>query len=250
MDLHQISSYVEYKDTRNYMQDIAKVLGKLQQAYLSKQPHDWHRGVMVDGSSLDSPVLEDIADGEIASVDYSEQIFITPWGEVSIANKTADEVYDAIQKLSPEPVTQPKYEDDLLDGFNNEHAHRLMRLLDDATELFTTLKSNITHGVTSPVLLYPHHFDLALAWFPSGADEPQVTFGFSTGDDSIEQPYFYILSWPDEKQLAQLALPDFAAHESDSFKGVLITTSDLAKSNQPETELLQLFEATVAKLTV
>ena len=75
------------------------------------------------------------------------------------------------------------------------------------------------HRETSPVQLWPHHFDWALSWF-SGRPIPddgsptgyrsveQMMFGFSTGDVSIDEPYLYILAYPFADEWLETKLPD------------------------------------------
>ena len=54
------------------------------------------------------------------------------------------------------------------------------------------------HGVSISVPCWPDHFDLAVAVMIDGAPAAgaQVTLGFSPGDGSIDEPYFYITPWP------------------------------------------------------
>ena len=70
---------------------------------------------------------------------------------------------------------------------------------------------------SSPVHLFPHHFDLAVTWFsgrlipgkdpsdPESADE-QMTFGFVTGDRGVEDAYFYATAYPTPNELHRSAI--------------------------------------------
>ena len=55
------------------------------------------------------------------------------------------------------------------------------------------------NGPQTPLVLWPHGFDLSTIWFVDGMDEsndPQVCFGFSPGTPDVGQPYFYFYAWP------------------------------------------------------
>jgi hypothetical protein len=92
------------------------------------------------------------------------------------------------------------------------------------------------HGLraeSSPVQLWPHHFDLAVLWFsgrrvpeqdpddPEYADE-QMNFGFSTGDEGIQAPYFYVTAYPQPEGWTEAKLVDGAHWHRDSWTGALL----------------------------
>ncbi|MCP5114993.1 MAG: hypothetical protein GY953_29535 [bacterium] len=60
--------------------------------------------------------------------------------------------------------------------------------------------ANAIAGVagSSPVLCWPHHFDIAALITLSGSGENARTIGagLSPGDGSYSQPYFYVSPWP------------------------------------------------------
>ncbi|HVA11241.1 MAG TPA: DUF5996 family protein, partial [Candidatus Dormibacteraeota bacterium] len=88
-------------------------------------------------------------------------------------------------------------------------------------------------GLTSPVLLYPHHFDLSLVWFPHD-DERQLAIGFSTGDQTIAEPYLYLTAYPEPPGFTKLAVPEGAYWQSDGFSGAILPYARLSGSSDPE----------------
>jgi hypothetical protein len=106
-------------------------------------------------------------------------------------------------------------------------------------------------GKTSPVQLFGHHFDLSLSWFSGrlveGVDPAdlesateQMTFGFSTGDDSFAEPYFYATAYPEPDGFVGSPLPDPAFWNNQGFSGAVLLYSALRESGSP-TELLAKF---------
>ena len=81
---------------------------------------------------------------------------------------------------------------------------------------FDAVKSSLTEGVTSPIFLYPHHFDLSLVWFPLD-DEKQLAIGFSTGDETITEPYLYFTAYPEPKTFTELKLPTTTHWQQTGF---------------------------------
>jgi hypothetical protein len=109
-------------------------------------------------------------------------------------------------------------------------------------------------GETSPVQLWPHHFDLALLWFSGrkvpgvdpadeeNADE-QMNFGFSTGDEGMPEAYFYITAYPWPAGITDAPLPPGAVWHTKSWKGALLRYESLVGMEQPEEKLLAYLRA-------
>jgi hypothetical protein len=102
---------------------------------------------------------------------------------------------------------------------------------------------------TSPVQVFPHHFDLAMSWFSGrfvpgvapadweAADE-QLTFGFLSGDQTIPDAYFYITAYPFQEVLMDTRLPEKAYWHTGDFTGAVMTYETLRRSKNPEMLLL------------
>lgn len=54
------------------------------------------------------------------------------------------------------------------------------------------------HEADLPVPCWPDHFDLAVVVHlpPPAVTDGQITLGFSPGDGTIPEPYFYVTAWP------------------------------------------------------
>ena len=85
---------------------------------------------------------------------------------------------------------------------------------------------------TSPIQVWPHHFDLSMLWLPGEkipgqdhADEEssdkQINFGFAFGDGGIPEPYFYITAYPTPEALPAVALPAGTDWLTENFNGPL-----------------------------
>jgi hypothetical protein len=105
---------------------------------------------------------------------------------------------------------------------------------------------------SSPVMLWPHHFDLAMMWLPGenipGHDpddeenaDKQMNFGFTFGDAGIAQPYFYVTAYPLPEAFADFALPAGTNWHTEGFSGAVLHYRTLLQNSDPTAYLLNLW---------
>ena len=106
---------------------------------------------------------------------------------------------------------------------------------------------------TSPIQVWPHHFDLSMVWLPGAriagtdpADEEaadkQMNFGFLFGDGSIGEPYLYVTAYPQLEALQATPLPAGAEWHSDGFQGAVLRYNELTRSENPAAHLRALWQ--------
>ena len=106
---------------------------------------------------------------------------------------------------------------------------------------------------TSPIQLWPHHFDLSMLWLPGekipGQDpddeeyaDKQMNFGFTFGDAGIPEPYFYVSAYPQPDALPSIDLPVGTVWHTDGFNGAVLTYRNLLESRDPFGYLLDLWQ--------
>lgn len=114
-----------------------------------------------------------------------------------------------------------------------------------------TIRSRIREE-TSPVQLWPHHFDLSILWLPGEkiADQDpqdeeysdkQMNFGFTFGDDGNPEPYFYVTAYPLPEGFPSLQLPPGTRWLTDGFNGAVLPYRSLTESGDPIGCLLDLW---------
>ena len=105
---------------------------------------------------------------------------------------------------------------------------------------------------TSPIQLWPHHFDLTMAWLPGekvpGQDpeneeyaDKQMGFGFVLGDETIPEPYFYVTAYPLPDAFPSLPLPTGTVWQTTGFNGAVLPYRFLTASRDPRSYLLELW---------
>ncbi len=223
--------------TRNYLQDVVKVLGSLQLAFLPVNEHDWHYGLQVTSRGISTQELT-IGGLQIkASLDlFRSKVRIgdTNW---LLEDYDAPEILNNIwawlaahdQNVELEA---PKFSVET-SSFDAKQATNYANALWWLEARFKTVKSSLATGLASPILLYPHHFDLSLSWFPRN-DSQQFGLGFSTGDDTIKEPYLYLTLYPEAVNFTSSKLPPGAYWQTAGFSGAILPYRALQMAEDSE----------------
>lgn len=109
----------------------------------------------------------------------------------------------------------------------------------------------------SSVRCWPHHFDLASLITVEEAKGPEkartIGVGFSPGDGSYDQPYFYVTPWPYPRADALPALPAGVRWHTSGWTGAVLTAEQVISkpaSRQPAVVLEALRSAIIACRTL
>ena len=141
-------------------------------------------------------------------------------------------------------------------GYTAECAQDMAYALNSVSAAMESFRAGIREE-TSPVQLWPHHFDLAMLWLPGGkvpgkdpADEEhadqQMNFGFTFGDEGIPEPYFYITAYPLPDAFPNLELPAGTAWHAEGFNGAALPYRSLIENADPHRYLLDLWNGLLA----
>ncbi len=227
----QDTNFDDVTSTRNYLQDIAKVVGKFQQVFLEPEVHYWHVGLVPTASGFKSQAYqlgnsthEIIVDIEHALIQSPEKSWTL--GAVSPRQLFADLSDWLNQKHDDKSMDLPSFKIDEV-AYDASHALYVMRLLSESHLRLAAQAAKLQEGTQSPILLYPHHFDVSLSWYPKHAQ--QFTLGFSTGDDSVGEPYYYVTAYPEPLQFKSQPLPEGAYWQSQGFSGGVFRRSEAEK---------------------
>jgi hypothetical protein len=223
--------------TRNYIQEVAHVLSALQRALVKRDPHDWRYGLEVGPRGLLTQPLK-IGSKEVrASLDLVRHKVRLEGNAWPLRDYAAPEILKHIQMwLQGQKVnaliSQPEFASGVR-HFDRHQADLYAEALWWMDGQFRVLKSSLKGGLTSPVLLYPHHFDLSLVWFPHD-DERQLAVGFSTGDQTIAEPYLYLTAYPEPAGFTKLDIPKGTFWQTAGFSGAILPYAVLSASADPK----------------
>ena len=250
--------------TRDALQAYARVLGAWLKTCRPKRKHWWHASLR--------PSLNGITTGVVhAGIDFELELNLkenllhgrTSNGEslTEILNgqsaaELATSIHDFLiaagidNQFIPE---QSQHSTSRFTGYLAEHAVTLAGTLNSVATAMELFRAGIREE-TSPIQLWPHHFDLSMLWLPGekipGQDtaneeysDKQMNFGFTFGDEGIPEPYFYVTAYPLPDALPKLPLPAGTIWQSEGFSGAVLTYQSLLKNSDPTNYLIDLWNS-------
>lgn len=176
--------------------------------------------------------------------------------EINLEQSTiADFTYKLLEILNSYEIKVDKLDDNFFVEeeliYDRNEIVNLWNLFRQVYFLFLELRSS-TLFETSNINFWPHHFDLALLIFSSktidGQDlanwdksREQMNFGLSSGDEGIQQPYFYVTAYPFNKTLMDIDIPKYAEWHTEDWNGLVIKLDKIANQEANMATLLNLF---------
>ncbi len=100
----------------------------------------------------------------------------------------------------------------------------------------------------SPVRCWPHHFDLGCLYSLDQKENPEeaksISVGFSPGDGSYNEPYFYVNPWPypDPKKITFPKLPSAAHWHKEGWIGAVLTASQIIKESTAKAQAAHVID--------
>jgi len=73
------------------------------------------------------------------------------------------------------------------------------------------------------------------------SSDKQMNFGFTFGDESIPEPYFYITAYPLPDAFPGLSLPPGATWHNQGFSGAVLLYRSLLENDYPADYLVNLW---------
>ena len=257
----------DWKDTRDTLHKYAQMVGAIREKLSKPHPHWWHISLRISDRGLTTtPIqrelnnpgqtIEFIFDLEnsylIIESNYREakRIKLTGQSLCALCDETCSLLSDIGIK---QPVDKEHYSDGKKMVYDEAAVKKYWKALKEIDRIFNMFRAELP-GQKSPVQLWPHHFDVSMSWYSGRlvpgkdpndpeASKEQMMFGFSTGDETIPDAYFYILTYPVPEKFPDFELPEDAKWLTGSFTGAVMMYEDVINSDNPEGKLLNYFRA-------
>jgi len=217
-------------------------------AYTTRSLHAANRQAFAVGLDIETLTLLGIEDGAV-----SARLSLDGLGYEEAAEWVDEQLVE--QRLTPIADTAVAY--DLPDSvvrinrYSGEGVKSALRALAGWIELgnqllvdFAARHKDIDPG-PSPVRCWPHHFDLATYVSLEDGDPETargIGVGLSPGDQSYDQPYFYISPYPTPAASAFPEPPSPGHWHTASFVGAAVTATQLLSTDEPQPAAAQFVE--------
>jgi hypothetical protein len=250
----------DWQPTRDSLHRVARIIGTLRAKHAPVSKHWWHITLHVSARGLTTmpfPVAEQMLELSLDLVDHAVAVDSSDgWRQqIPLRGQTSASLCDALMRGLDEHKTKvatgmlAQVTDATPLPYDPEAAVRYRRAINSIAGVFAAFQGKLRQE-TSPIQLFPHHFDLAMNWFSGrlvpgvdpadeeSADE-QMNFGFSTGDEAIPDAYFYATAYPQPDGFTDLTLPDGAYWHTEGFTAAILPYAALVDSDRPADRLLE-----------
>lgn len=253
-----------WRGTRATLQAHARLLGALRRALAPPEPHWWHVSLEPVAEGLRSawlPLTPELAFESTIDLEAHRLRVSTSDGrgwalplDGPAAPRLASDLLDLLASLGRRPTLDlPARDGNEPWDYDRLAAGAWWQAVRAMTGVFAAFSAELP-GRSSPIQLWPHHFDLALTWFsgrrapgvdPDDAEmaEEQMTFGFSTGDATIAEAYLYANAYPWPEGLTEARLPAPASWFEGAWTGSLLRYAALREASDPLDRLLTVLRA-------
>jgi hypothetical protein len=225
----------EFDQTRNYLREVALCLGSLQRVFLKSDIHLWQHGLQVSMRGLVTQPFEVNGKPTHASLDlvrYKVRLSDKNW---ALYDNSPKDIYDGIQLwLEDNGISKQMEEPNFEAGeilFDTYQVDKYAEALWWSDMHFKDIAKTLKQGLTSPVYLYPHHFDLSLTWYPF-KDDRQISLGFSASDNVSSEAYYYLSAYPEPKKISGLSMPKQARYSNKDFSGWILNYEDVSTDSK------------------
>jgi len=249
--------------TRDALHTYARVLGNLLKSCRPKRKHWWHASLRPSLAGLTTGVVNAGADFELELNLRDNHLYGWTSDGAKIAEALRGQAASTLATrintfLTTGGVDEhhipnaSEYDGTEFADYSKEHVANVGHTLSFVSAALANFRAGIREE-TSPIQLWPHHFDLSMLWLPGekipGQDpldeeysDKQVNFGFTFGDEGIPEPYFYVTAYPLPDGFAELPLPAGSRWQSEGFSGVVLPYQSLIENSDPNGYLLELWQ--------
>ena len=248
--------------TRRALHSYARVLGDWLKSCRPQRKHWWHASLRPSLTGLTTGVVHAGIDFEL-ELNLRENLLCARTSVGADLREALDgqSVAELAQVIEDFLITNGidtgfipaggPYSDDKFAEYTAEHAYSLARVLNNVSTAMAEFRAGIPEE-SSPIQLWPHHFDLSMIWLPgekiAGQDpeneeysDKQMNFGFTFGDEGFPEPYFYVTAYPMPDGYPNLVLPAGTKWQTEGFNGAVLLYRTLAESSDPKGYLLDLW---------
>ena len=246
-----------WESTRHTLHQATQVVGEIRLADSPPLPNYLHYSVSVTRTGISTGTLQ--AGGELQFDMTTTELIYKRDGKTLLSTPVADHtqrsLMQAVQNslhevgVTLEPTLKSITHDEPFvwdAGLANDYN----RVLQQAWRAIASFRAHLL-GHMTPVVVFPHHFDISFLWFAEGHDEhehPHVNFGFSPESPGFPRPYFYFYVYPEPDGVKDITLPAPGRWVDEPWSGAVLEYDAIRDSHDFEGDVMACF--TVRSLTM
>lgn len=255
-----------WKETRNTLQIYSKIVSEISHQFRPHQKNWDEHGLKINAFGLTSGIMNTGFTGEHNALEITINI---PFHMICIRSSSGKEwkmqilghsvssfrmqILEGLKEFGVYPITEiSKFSGDQILTYEKSEVLNYWNAVMFFYIAFNIFKSHYQEEF-SDIILWPHHFDVSMLWLSGGIildtdiskfeeSREQINFGFSTGDETIEEAYFYLSVFPKPEYLSNIKLPEYAKWSFHYFNGLALNYNQLRLLDKPMDELLNLMK--------
>ena len=232
--------------TRDALHGAAQVVGAVNVAVSAPQPNELEYSLWVQDAAVGTGPQPGLGGGALeldlaaATVRYrrdGESRFSLPVAgisQVALADAVVAALADEGVVVRP---ARKKIVHEAPAAVDGAHAAGWAQVATVAYEALSAFRADVAAGLATPVVLWPHHFDLAFLRFVGpGTDvhqDPQLALGLASESEGIPMPYLYAYGWPMPEGIAETPAPGATRWHTEGWTGLLLPWEALVASADP-----------------
>jgi len=220
----------DWTATRDALHQVSLVVGAIRVASSDALPNDLQFSVAVIEGGISTTELN--VGGEL-TFDFSSftltyhqddgdgfTIDATDYNQKSLMQTVLDEFGKL--NISLEPSMKHITHDEPF-TINKSLTQDYATVIDEVYTALARFRAKLSGGM-SPIVIWPHHFDMAFMWFATmnmnEHEAPHLAIGFAPFSDGINRPYFYGYAWSKDTGYIQVELDPPAQAITEGYTGL------------------------------
>lgn len=248
-----------WRATRDTLHAYAQVAGAIRAALSPPEKHWYHVSLRATAGGLTTTPIPAAGSSfeitlDLANCQWDIATNAGMHWQIPLRGQSARELLDATANVLGSALNRRRIDSSQLPSrptrnFDPDASWRYGQVLAWVDSQLKAFKAE-QPGETSPVQLWPHHFDIAVMVFsgrkipgtdpldPEMSDE-QMNFGFVPGDEAIREAYFYATAYPQPTHRRRPRLPAGARWHTRGWEGAILPYVTLVHTRNPEKRLLE-----------
>jgi len=257
-----LPALIEWEGTRDALHQIALVMGAIRVACADPLPNDLHFSLDVSAGGLSTGEMNcggalhfdfemlrfsyAIGDDSVFSLDIEDQ------SQISLTRRLLAAIgeFGCRSQPSMKHITSDKPF-----AIDRAQATAYARTIRAVSTTLAKFRAKL-NGCMTPLVLWPHHFDLAFIWFATERtneqSDPHIAYGFAPFSPGLARPYIYAYAWSRPTGYLQLPLGAPAQPITDAYTGLYAPYDALRQLNPfdaaVETMLMNYHQLASARL--